>query len=129
MGLWRHVTWRRCVEVLISYQMQKTAMFYLQNCDLWILFKNGQNLEFSEKTMHRRKKSHEYFFLLPFTYMYQIWNQSIIYIQKLNTLVNNLALSFYYLYNRKFEIKSLLNIVLFWRIQIFSLYADKYLVS
>ena len=36
-------------EVQISYQMQKTAMFCLQNCDLWTLFKNTKILSFSKK--------------------------------------------------------------------------------
>ena len=51
------------MKIVISYQMQKTAMFYLQNCDLWNFFKKYQNFEFKKKrnsnSMHRTKKSHE----------------------------------------------------------------------
>ena len=39
--------------------MQNTAMFYLQNCDLWNLIKKYQNFDFfqeKQKTMHPTKK-------------------------------------------------------------------------
>ena len=55
----RKINKQEIVEVQISYQMQKIAMFYLQNCDLWNLFKNYKIFEFfqkKKKTMHRTKK-------------------------------------------------------------------------
>ena len=40
--------------------MQKNAMFNIQNCDLWRVFKKYQNFEFfhkNSKTIHRTKKN------------------------------------------------------------------------
>ena len=61
------------MKVQIRHQMQKTAMFYLQHCDLWNLFQKYQNFEFIKKTMHRRKNANKkvleitfYIFVLNF---------------------------------------------------------------
>ena len=53
---------QRILKVLISYKMQKFAMLFLQNCDLWSVFYKHQNFEFFKKTRKLsiiQKKSHE----------------------------------------------------------------------